>query len=123
MTPNAVGWFEIYVQDMKRAKPFYETVLQRTLEKLDSPGMEMWAFPMLADGTGAPGSLVQMEGFPSGGNSTLVYFNCEDCAVEAARVVEAGGRVQREKTSIASYGFIALCFDTEGNMLGLHSQK
>jgi predicted enzyme related to lactoylglutathione lyase len=32
MTPNAVGWFEIYVQDMKRAKPFYETVLQRTLE-------------------------------------------------------------------------------------------
>jgi predicted enzyme related to lactoylglutathione lyase len=123
MTPNAVGWFEIYVQDMKRAKPFYETVLQRTLEKLDSPGMEMCAFPLIKDCMGAAGSLVQVEGFPSGGNSTLVYFNCEDCAVESARVAGAGGRVQRDKTSIGPYGFIALCFDTEGNMFGLHSMK
>ena len=64
-----------------------------------------------------------MDGFPSGGNSTLVYFNCEDCAVEAARVAGAGGRVQRDKMSIGEYGFIALCFDTEGNMFGLHSMK
>jgi uncharacterized protein len=123
MMPNAVGWFEIYVQDMKRAKPFYEAVLQRPLEKLDSPGMEMWAFPVLADRMGAAGSLVQVEGFPSGGTSTLVYFNCEDCAVETGRVAGAGGRVQRGKTSIGQYGFIALCFDTEGNMFGLHSMK
>ncbi|WP_210541844.1 VOC family protein [Rhodoferax sp. PAMC 29310] len=121
MTPNAVGWFEIYVQDMKRAKPFYEAVFQRTLEKLDSPGMEMWAFPMLMDRMGAAGALVQMDGVPSGGNSTLVYFNCVDCAVEAARVAGAGGRVERDKTSIGQYGFIALCFDTEGNKFGLHS--
>lgn len=121
MTPNAVGWFEIYVQDMKRAKPFYETVFQRTLEKLDSPGMEMWAFPMLMDQIGAAGALVQMEGYPSGGNSTLVYFNREDCAVDAARVAGAGGRVQQDKTSIGPYGFMALCVDTEGNMFGLHS--
>ena len=62
-----------------------------------------------------------MQGFPSGGNSTLVYFSCDDCAVEAARVVEAGGRIQREKMSIGEYGYIALAFDSEGNMFGLHS--
>lgn len=28
MTHNPVGWFEIYVQDMERAKKFYETVFQ-----------------------------------------------------------------------------------------------
>jgi hypothetical protein len=62
-----------------------------------------------------------MEGVVSGGNSTLVYFSCEDCAVEAARVAESGGRVEKEKFSIGEYGFIALAFDTEGNMIGLHS--
>jgi predicted enzyme related to lactoylglutathione lyase len=64
-----------------------------------------------------------MPGFPSGGNSTLVYFNCADCATEASRVVKAGGRLQREKISIGQYGFVALAIDTEGNMFGLHSTK
>lgn len=121
MTNNPIVWFEIYVQDMERAKRFYETVLEVQLQKLESPGMEMWAFPMLMDAPGASGSLVRMEGVPSGGNSTLVYFTCADCAVEAARVARAGGRVQREKMSIGEYGFIALAVDTEGNMFGLHS--
>lgn len=121
MTNNPIVWFEIYVQDMERAKRFYQAVLEVQLQKLESPGMEMWAFPMLMDAPGASGSLVKMEGVPSGGNSTLVYFTCADCAVEAARVAPAGGRVQREKMSIGEYGFIALAVDTEGNMFGLHS--
>ena len=123
MTNNPVGWFEIYVQDMERAKKFYETVLQTTLEKLNSPEIEMWSFPMAMNRMGAGGALVKMPGFPSGGNSTLVYFSCVDCATEAGRVVKSGGRIQREKMSIGPYGFIALAFDTEGNMFGLHSMQ
>ena len=38
---------------------------------------------MLMDRMGASGALVKMEGFPSGGNSTLVYFSCADCAIES----------------------------------------
>lgn len=120
---NAVRWFEIYVQDMARAKRFYEAVFQVELQALSSPGMEMFAFPMRMEHGGASGALVKMEGVPSGGNSTLVYFGCEDCATEAARVVAAGGLVQREKFSIGEYGFIALVVDTEGNLIGLHSIK
>ncbi len=123
MAHNPVGWFEIYVQDMARAKKFYESVLQTKLDCLNSPEIEMWAFPMNMENTGASGSLVKMPGFPSGGNSTLVYFSCADCAVEAGRVVKAGGRIQKDKFSIGEYGFIALAFDTEGNMFGLHSIK
>jgi len=74
-------------------------------------------------GMGASGALVKMEGFPSGGNSTLVYFSCNDCAVEEARIKEFGGQIQRGKTSIGEYGFISLVFDTEGNMFGLHSMQ
>ena len=123
MANNPVGWFEIYVQDMPRARKFYEAVLQVKLEKLGSPEMEMWSFPMAMEGVGASGSLVKMKGVPSGGNSTLVYFSCADCAIEAARVAPAGGHIDREKMSIGQYGFIALAVDTEGNMFGLHSMK
>jgi hypothetical protein len=62
-----------------------------------------------------------MPGFPSGGNSTLIYFSCDDCAVEEARVTSCGGQVEKPKMSIGEYGFITLAVDTEGNMFGLHS--
>ena len=121
---NPVGWFEIYVDDLQRARPFYEAVLQIKLAALmKTPEMELWSFPSNMERYGASGALVQMAGFPAGGNSTLVYFSCADCAVEAARVTAAGGRIQKQKTSIGEYGFIALAYDTEGNMFGLHSMK
>src|SRR5689334_823123 len=120
---NPVGWFEIYVDDMERAKSFYEAVLKVKLEKLPGPDIEMWSFPLETDAPGSPGSLVHMPGFPAGGNSVLIYFSCEDCANEESRVVSAGGRIQKEKFSIGEYGFISLVYDTEGNMFGLHSLK
>lgn len=123
MTKNSVVWFEMYVQDLARAKHFYEHVLEVTLEKIiESPQVSMWRFPGSAAGAGASGALVQA-GAPSGGNSTLVYFTCDDCAVEASRVNDAGGKVHREKMSIGEYGYVVLCVDTEGNMFGLHSMK
>lgn len=120
---NPVGWFEIYVQDMSRAKGFYESLLATHLQRLESPGLEMWAFPMHAEGAGAAGALVKYEGYPSGGNSTLVYFSCADCAVEAKRAAANGGKIFKDKFSIGQYGFIALVTDTEGNMIGLHSMQ
>jgi uncharacterized protein len=121
MKNNAVGWFEIYVNDMARAKAFYEAVFAVTLEKLPGvEGIEMWSWPM-GDGSGAPGALVKMEGCGAGAGGTLVYFNCADCAVEQGRAVAAGGTILKEKFSIGPYGFIAILLDTEGNSIGLHS--
>ncbi|MXS86046.1 VOC family protein [Nitrosomonas sp. HPC101] len=127
---NPVVWFEIYVQDMERAKAFYEAVLAVTLEKMPAPtteceDMEMWGFPSDKDTAqttyGACGMLVKMTGVPSGCGGTLIYFGCEDCAVQAARAAENGGSIFKEKFSIGKHGFIALVNDTEGNMIGFHS--
>lgn len=121
---NAVGWFEIYVDNMARAKAFYEAVFSRTLEKLQSgPELEMWSFQGNMTTYGANGALVKMPGFPVGQNSILIYFSCEDCAKEEARVKEFGGRIEKSKFSIGQYGYIAIAYDTEGNMFGLHSLK
>lgn len=124
MARNPVGWFEIYVNDMPRARNFYESVLAIELENLEVPGdsnLKMMSFPADMEKHGSSGALVHVEGFPAGGNSTLVYFSCEDCAVEESRVTSAGGKVQTPKMSIGQYGFVTLAIDTEGNMFGLHS--
>ena len=124
---NPVGWFEIYVNDITRAKQFYEAVFNIQLSELIPPSegnsLQMWAFPSDMQVYGASGALVQMSGVAAGGNSTLIYFSCEDCADEAARIGEAGGKIHESKTSIGEYGFIVLAFDTEENMIGLHSMK
>jgi len=123
---NSVNWFEIYVQDLDRAKAFYEAVLGIELSPL--PGgpdgeLGMLAFPQNFESYGAGGALVHAPGMPSGGNSTLVYFGCEDCATEAARVNGAGGQLERDKMAIGEYGFVAHAKDPDGNMFGLHSQQ
>ncbi len=120
MKNNPVGWFEIYVQDMNRAKAFYETVLGSTLTSL-SVDVEMWAFPGDMISTGTSGALIKVPGVSSGGNSVMIYFTCEDCSLEGSRVAAAGGTMHREKMSIGEYGFVVLAVDTEGNMFGLHS--
>jgi hypothetical protein len=121
MNRNPVGWFEIYVQNMDRAKQFYETVFATTLTRLGPPEVEMWAFPGGPEHPGCTGTIIKQAGVASGGNSTLVYFSCADCAVEGGRVAGAGGQIIRDKMSIGEYGFIVLATDTEGNMIGLHS--
>jgi len=124
MTPNPVRWFEIYVQDAPRAVAFYEAVFDAKLERLPAGDLEMWAFPQAMGAPGAAGTLVRAPaGMPSGGNSTLVYFASDDCAVEASRVGPAGGTLQRDKLSIGQYGFIALALDPDGNLFGIHSLR
>jgi predicted enzyme related to lactoylglutathione lyase len=120
---NPVSWFEIYVQDMGRAKAFYEAVFGIQLTKLAGTEFEMWAFPMREDGSGASGSLVKIPGYPSGANSVIVYFSCADCAVEAEKAARSDGQIETEKKSVGQYGHIALVIDTEGNVIGLHSMQ
>jgi hypothetical protein len=89
---NPFRWVEIYVQDTARAKKFYETVVKATFQRLESPEAELWAFPMAQNGPGAAGALVKMQGMPSGANSVIVYFACEDL-----RCRGAAGRPRRRE--------------------------
>jgi predicted enzyme related to lactoylglutathione lyase len=52
-----------------------------------------------------------------------VYFSCEDCAVEEARVAENGWTVHQSKMSIGEHGYVTMVRDTEWNMIWLHSQQ
>lgn len=122
---NPVGWFEIYVSDMARAKAFYTAVFGRELVLLPAvvDGLEMYAFSWVEGGAGAAGALVKHPEVCAGKGGTLVYFSCQEVTNEANRAAQAGGKVIQPKMAIGPYGFIALIEDSEGNMLGLHSMQ
>jgi uncharacterized protein len=124
-TPNAIGWFDLYVDDMGRAVPFYEAVFQQRLEPIEDPTGEtlMRGFPANMSAYGAAGALVKSPHGRPGAGGTLIYFSVNDCAVEQARVVAAGGKVLRPKFSVGQFGWVTLCMDTEGNMFGLNSMQ
>jgi uncharacterized protein len=120
---NAIGWFDIYVNDMNRAVVFYERVLGGKLEKIGDPTGEthMMSFPADVQRYGAGGALVKSTHARPGLGGTMVYFSVDNCAVNEARVQAAGGQVIRPKFSIGEFGWVTLCQDTEGNVFGLNS--
>lgn len=122
---NAVGWFDIFVDDFERAVKFYENVFARKLEEMVDPEGEaqMMSFPAEMNSYGAGGALTKSKYGSPGVGGTVVYFAAEDCAVEEGRVVDAGGIVIRPKFSIGKFGWVTVCQDTEGNIFGIASDK
>jgi predicted enzyme related to lactoylglutathione lyase len=118
---DAVNWFELYVNDFERAKHFYETVLQNSLQTFDMENSRMAMFPH-EQANGVGGSITKMNGLSPGQGGTLVYLNVEgDLDGVLQRIPTAGGSVLKPRTSIGQHGFIAVFKDTEGNSVGLHS--
>lgn len=120
---NVVSWFEIPVKDLERAKTFYSKVFGKELTDMNMMGMEMATFPWQDGASFAGGALVKSKGYVPSATGTVVYFYCEDAAVEQSRAEKNGGKVVLPKTSTGDSGFIAHILDTEGNRIGLHSWK
>lgn len=120
---NAVGWFDIYVDEMERAEGFYKAVLGAEMEDMTDPTGEttMKSFVGNMEVYGAAGALVKAPYAKPGPGGTQIYFSVEDCATQQARVEEAGGKVIRPKFSIGEFGYVSLAQDTEGNMIGFNS--
>ena len=129
MNQNVICWFEIYVKDMERARKFYHEVIGTNFIEVPMPpdaALSKMAFFSPMENQGVSGALIEMPGTKEGDGqcvNTMVYFPCEDCSVEEARVVKAGGMVHRSKFSIGQFGFCAICVDSEGNPFGLFSMK
>ena len=124
---NPFTWVEIYVEDMSRAQKFYETILEIQMMELPIPqGMDdfqMLSFPWAEGKANISGALVKTSMMKAGTGGTVVYFACDDCAVEESRIEGAGGKICQSKMPIGDYGFCSILMDTEGNTIGLHSMK
>lgn len=120
-----VGWFEIPVTDMDRAKKFYDTVFDIEISIHNLDGLKMGWFPVAPDKKGITGSLVEHESYvPSATDGAVLYFTSANVANELDRVIAAGGKILQNKKPIGEgHGFMAVFLDCEGNRIALHSQQ
>ena len=119
---NPVQWFEIATSDLERARDFYAKVFNLEFQFIDMPDSKMYMFGA-PDKMGSAGCLVQSSDNIPSPEGTVIYFACEDVAVEVGKVEAGGGKVIIPKTDIGEFGFFAQFIDTEGNRIGLHSQS
>ena len=120
---NPVGWFEIPVLDMDRAKKFYDAVFELDLELHDIGPMHMAWFPMVEGVQGSPGALVKMDGYVPSGDGIRIYFTAPDIEGTLEKAAAGGGEILMPRTSIGEYGFVAQFRDTEGNRIAIHSRN
>ena len=123
MQPNPVNWFEIPVNDMERAKAFYEKAFGTELELVELGPATMAWFPMEAGAAGSSGCLMQGETYVPSHDGTMVYLSVTSIEETLGAIERAGGTVLNPKTSIGEYGFVAHFEDSEGNRVALHSES
>ncbi len=120
---NPVNWFEIPVNDMIRAKEFYEYVLRIELVINEAGHPEMAWFPAKLNGPGATGTLVKAKSYIPSHSGCMVYFGVDDMDDSLQRIQEKGGKILNPKMSIGEYGFVCHFEDSEGNRVALHSNE
>jgi predicted enzyme related to lactoylglutathione lyase len=120
---NPVGWFDLNVANLDRAKKFYETVFNLTLTDLPIEWGKQSLFPFNHESANISGALVEKADFVPSSNNTVIYFETKDCLAEEKRIEQSGGKVVQPKMNIGEFGFISTFIDTEGNTVGLHSRK
>jgi uncharacterized protein len=125
---NAITWFEIPVTDIKRAKKFYETLLdiQLTSAKPEGDIEAMELFPRLPDVSMGrtdvvSGSLIKADRLHPAGDGIMIYLNANpDLDKVIARIAPAGGNIILPKTKNPA-GYVCIFEDTEGNKIGLYA--
>jgi len=120
---NSVGWFDINVSNLDRAKKFYETVFNIQLFDLPIEWGKQSLFPFNQESPNISGALVEKIDMIPNSSNTVVYFESEDCVSEEKRIEKAGGKIVKPKMHIGEFGYVSIFIDSEGNTIGLHSRK
>jgi len=123
ISDNCLNWFEIPVENMHRAKQFYQKIFCIEMDEQTIMGMQMAFFPSEYGNGKVGGALVKSDLHKSNTEGVLVYLNANpDVSLVLERIEEEGGVVLMYKTMLtAGAGFIAAFLDTEGNRIALHS--
>lgn len=118
-----LAFFEIPASDFGRAVQFYETVFQFKLAASEWEEEKMAFFPA-KDGD-VPGAISWTKGFDPSDKGVLIHFQVEDVSDTLTRIEEQGGKTIRPKTKIEceNMGYFAIFSDSEGNTIGLYSDK
>ena len=118
---SPITWFEIPTADFDRARRFYETILETTLNAMQFGPGRIAIFPHAEPGI--TGCLDESSGSRPADGGTVVYLKVADGRLDRtlARVESAGGSIATEKIELEGIGWVANILDSEGNRVGLHA--
>ncbi|MBS1493647.1 MAG: VOC family protein [Bacteroidetes bacterium] len=121
---NSLNWFEIPATDINRAAKFYETIFSAEMPRMEMGG-SMAFFPADMMNGKVGGAVVQSDMHKPSADGAVIYLNANpDLDIALGKVEKAGGKVVMPKTKITDeIGFMAFFIDTEGNKVGMHSNK
>lgn len=115
---NLIAFFEIPSSDFGRAVSFYKAVFNTELQVFDR-GEEKMAF------FNDEGAISYTPGFTPSAGGVLIHFNCSDINGTLETVKRNNGKTIIPKTKIEAEnrGYFAVFSDSEGNHIGIYSDK
>ena len=114
----AIAHFDLPVDDMERARKFYEKLFGWKFTAV--PGMPMPYYLIeTKDLAGKPsvGGGMGPRGAPD--QRITNYIGVKSVDEDIVKVINLGGKIIMPKTPVPGWGYLAVCIDTEGNTFGL----
>ena len=118
-----ISFFEIPAIDFDRAVKFYEIILNVKLSVMECDTEKMAFFPE-EEGV-YPGAISFAETFKPTGGGVLISLHIEDMDKTIRLIEDHKGKILIPKTKILDdkRGFFCTFTDSEGNQIGLYSEK
>ncbi|MBS5796533.1 MAG: VOC family protein [Dysgonomonas mossii] len=118
-----VAFFEIPSVDFNRAVKFYELVLGISFNAMDFGHEKMAFFPEKSGK--CPGAISYTPDFNPSKDGVLISFSVESIETSLDNVVKSGGKriIPKTKIEAEGVGYFATFIDSEGNSIGLYSDK
>lgn len=119
-----IAFFEIPAVNLDRAVSFYESIFNITLPIF---GCEKEKMAFFTQDEKYVGAISFAPDFLPSANGVLIHFSCDDIEATLSAIINKGGKILTPKTKIYSHtcdaGYFAVFSDSEGNRIGLHSNK
>ena len=120
---NVIDWFSIPSSDFERAVTFYETILSIDMPRIQMPDGTNMAFFKDDQSDGVGGDINDNLEIKPSDKGTFIFLNADGLDKILSLIETAGGSVIMSKTEVGEWGFIAKFKDSEGNVVGLHSES
>jgi predicted enzyme related to lactoylglutathione lyase len=117
---NSFVHTELNTTDLNKARSFYQSLFDWTLEEMPMPGGPPYV--MIEVGEGVGGGMMQhpMPGAPS---VWIPYVGVSDAAASTAKARSLGANIIRDVTEVPNMGWFSIAMDPTGAVFGIWQAK
>ena len=112
---GSIVWFEIPVDNVERAKSFYNSLFGWKIERFPGP-MEYWHIDTGGSDDTPDGAIIPRQNPQHGVTNYIAVPSVDQFA---AKVEKLGGKICMPKQAVPEMGYFAICQDTDNNTFAL----